>query len=219
MANMRDDLNKQSRLRLYHSQPTGNSYKVRLLLSILRIPYEAVDVDIFDGGNHTPEYRQINPLGKAPALELEDGTILTESNAILVYLATGTTYFSEERLPRAQILRWMFFEQYSHLPYIGVARYQLHLLKKNPPPDSLRLWHERGYLALDIMDRHLAMRQWFVGDSISIADVALYAYTHVAHEGGFELSGYGRIRAWMADIESAPNYIPLDRRPDLVGGP
>jgi glutathione S-transferase len=140
-------------LLLYHSQPTGNSYKVRLLLSILQIPYAAIEVDIFNGGNKTAAYRSINPLGKAPALKLEDGSILTESNAILSYLASGTEYFPSDRLLGARVLQWMFFEQYSHLPYIGMARYYLHLLKQAPPrADDLSTWHLRGNIALEIMD-------------------------------------------------------------------
>ena len=114
---------------LYNSQPTGNSYKVRLLLSLLQMPYAAIEVDIFNGENKTAAYRSINPLGKAPALKLEDGSILTESNAILSYLASETEYFPVDRLLRARVLQWMFFEQYSHLPYIGVARFHLHFVE------------------------------------------------------------------------------------------
>jgi glutathione S-transferase len=204
-------------LTLYHSQPTGNSYKVRLLLSILQIPYTAVEIDIFNGDNQTAAYRRINPLGKAPALKLEDETILTESNAILCYLASGTEYFPSDALLRARVLQWMFFEQRSHVPYIGVARFYLHLLKKSPPhDDDLATWHSLGNLALEIMDRHLADTRWFVAAAFTIADIALYAYTHVAPEGGFDLSKYRGIQQWLERIESRPGYVPLMQTPPLA---
>lgn len=203
-------------LLLYHSQPTGNSYKVRLLLSILQMPYAAIEVDIFNGGNKTAEYLSINPLGKAPALKLEDGSILTESNAILSYLASGTEYFPSDRLLRAEVLQWMFFEQYSHLPYIGVARFQLHLLRRTPRAEDLSMWHSRGNIALEIMDRHLDRYEWFVANSLTIADIALYAYTHVAPEGGFDLSKYSAIGRWFKRIESKTGYISLMQSPPMV---
>lgn len=203
---------------LYHSQPTGNSYKVWLLLALLCIPYAAVDIDIFNGSNRTAAYLGIHPLGKAPALRLDDGTVLTESNAILAYLATGTRYFSEDRLSRARTLQWMFFEQYSHLPYIGVARYWLALLKKQPSETDLRLWLQRGNIALEVMDKHLAKRRWFVDDGMSIADIALYAYTHVAEEGGFDLSPFSGVRAWLERVQRVDGYIPLMQRPPFVQG-
>ena len=193
-------------LTLYHSQPTGNSYKVRLLLAILQIPYTAVEIDIFNGDNRSAAYRRINPLGKAPALRLADDSVLTESNAILSYLASGTEYFPADALLRARILQWMFFEQYSHLPYIGVARFHLHLLKKPPPREGdLAIWHLRGNVALEIMNRHLATTRWLTADAFTIADVALYAYTHVAPEGGFDLSKYRAVQQWLERIESRPN--------------
>jgi glutathione S-transferase len=200
-------------LTLYHSQPTGNSYKIRLLLSILQIPYTAVEIDIFNGDNKSAAYRRINPLGKAPALRLEDESILTESNAILSYLASGTEYFPSDALPRARVLQWMFFEQRSYLPYIGVARFQMHLLKKTPRDDDLVIWNLHGNIALEIMNRHLAKTQWLAVDAFTIADIALYAYTHVAPEGGFDLSKYREIQRWMERIESRPGYIPLMQTP------
>jgi glutathione S-transferase len=187
-------------LTLYQSQPTGNSYKIRLLLSILQIPYTAVEVDIFNGDNKSAAYRRINPLRKAPALRLEDESILTESNAILSYLASGTEYFPSDALLRARVLQWMFFEQRSHLPYIGVARFQLHLLKKPPRDDDVAIWQLGGNIALEIMNRHLAKTQWLAVDGFTIADIALYAYTHVAPEGGFDLSKYREVQQWMERI-------------------
>jgi glutathione S-transferase len=204
---------------LYHSQPTGNSYKVRLLLSILGLRYTAVDVDIFNGANRTPAFLRINPLGKVPALQLQDGTILTESNAILVYLASDTALLPEQKLPRAQVFQWMFFEQYSHLPYIGVARFYVHLLRKPPPrDDDMSNWHRRGSMALGIMNEHLAARRWMVADEFSVADIALYAYTHVAPEGGFDLSSYDAIERWLKRVEELPGYVPLMQRPPGSGG-
>jgi glutathione S-transferase len=204
-------------LTLYHSQPTGNSYKVRLLLSILQIPYTAVEIDIFKGDNKSAAYRRINPLGKAPALRLEDESILTESNAILSYLASGTEYFPADPLVRAKVLQWMFFEQYSHLPYIGVARFYLHLLKKPPPRnDDLANWHLRGNIALEIMNRHLADTRWLAADAFTIADIALYAYTHVAPEGGFDLAKYRAVQQWLERIERRPGYIALTQTPAVT---
>ncbi|HEY7245251.1 MAG TPA: glutathione S-transferase family protein [Xanthobacteraceae bacterium] len=204
-------------LTLYHSQPTGNSYKARLLLSILQIPYTAVEIDIFNGENKSAAYRRINPLGKAPALRLEDDSILTESNAILSYLASGTEYFPSDALLRASVLQWMFFEQYSHLPYIGVPRFILHLLKKPPPrEDDLAIWQLRGNIALEVMNRHLAQARWLAADAFTIADIALYAYTHVAPEGGFDLSRYPAIQQWLERIESRAGYVPLMQTPPIT---
>jgi glutathione S-transferase len=203
-------------LTLYHSQPTGNSYKVRLLLSILQIPYTAVEVDIFNGENKSAAYRRINPLGKAPALRLEDESILTESNAILSYLASGTEYFPSDALLRARVLQWMFFEQRSHVPYIGVARFQMHLLKKTPRYDDLAIWNLHGNIALEIMNQHLAKTQWLAADAFTIADIALYAYTHVAPEGGFDLSKYRAVQQWLQRIESRPGHAPLMQTPPVT---
>jgi glutathione S-transferase len=203
-------------LTLYNSQPTGNSYKVRLLLSILQIPYTAVEVDIFNGGNKSAAYRKIHPLAKAPALRLEDGSILTESNAILTYLAGDTEYLPRDALLRARVLQWMFFEQRHHLPYIAVARFQMHLLKKTPTADELATWNSGGTTALEVMNRHLGQTQWLALDAFTIADVALYAYTHVAPEGGFDLSKYPDIQRWLERVENRPGYVPLLQTPPLV---
>jgi glutathione S-transferase len=203
-------------LTLYHSQPTGNSYKVRLLLSILQIPYTAVEIDIFNGDNKSAAYQRTNPLGKAPALRLEDESILTESNAILSYLASGTEYFPSDALLRARVLQWMFFEQRSHVPYIGVARFQMHLLKKTPRDDDLAIWNFHGNIALEIMNRHLANTQWLAADAFTIADIALYAYTHVAPEGGFDLSKYPGVQQWLKRIERRPGHVPLMQTPPVT---
>ena len=203
-------------LTLYNSQPTGNSYKVRLLLAILRIPYTAVEINIFNGDNKGAAYRRINPLGKAPALRLEDNSILTESNAILSYLATDTEYFPTDRTVRARVLQWMFFEQRSHLPYIAVARFQMHLLKKSPRDEDLATWQLHGNIALEVMDRHLADKRWLVADAFTIADIALYAYTHVAPEGGFDLAKYRAVQKWLERVEKRPGYVPLMQTPPVV---
>lgn len=197
-------------LTLYDNFDSGNGYKVRLLLALLGQPYRWVNLDIDRGETHTPEFLAKNPNGRIPTIELEDGTCLAESDAILWYLADGTRFLPEEKLARAQVLQWMFFEQYSHEPYVAVARSWHHLPamsdeQKRQLPDKMK----RGYAALDVMETHLASRQFFVGETYGLADVALYAYTHVAGEGGFDLSRYPAIGAWMKRVADQPNHIPI----------
>lgn len=197
-------------LRLYDDPISGNGYKVRLLLSHLGVDYEYAAVDVMAGGTRTPEFLALNPNGKIPALRLDDGTILPESNAILVYMADGTRFWPDDRLARAQTLQWMFFEQYSHEPAIAVARYWRHL----PGMDELQRrrlpeLHARGNAALGVMDGHLADRDFFVGDRLGLADIALYAYTHVAEEGGFDLAGYPNVRRWLADVAAQPGHVAI----------
>ena len=195
-------------LRLYDYQLSGNGYKVRLLLRQLGIPFERVEVDIVRGETRTPEFLAINPNGRIPVLELDDGRRLAESNAILFYLAEGTPLLPEERFAREQVLQWMFFEQYSHEPYIAVAR-RLRHMEGRPVPAELV---ERGRQALDVMERHLAGRRFFVGECYTIADIALYAYTHVADEGGFDLADRPVVRAWLARVAAEPGHVPITRR-------
>ena len=192
-------------LTLYDYLPSGNGYKVRLLLSQLGIRFRLVETDILKGETRTPEFRAINPNGRIPVLELEDGRRLAESDAILFYLAEGTPFLPEERFARAAVLQWMFFEQYSHEPYIAVARFWTHYLGKAVDAEKI----ERGYQALDVMERHLGSRRFFVGERYTIADIALYAYTHVAHEGGFDLAGYPKVRAWIARVAAEPGHIQM----------
>ena len=193
---------------LYDYLPSGNGYKVRLLLSQLGVRFRLVEKDIMKGETRTPDFLAINPNGRIPVLELEDGRRLAESDAILFYLAEGTRFLPEERLARAEVLQWMFFEQYSHEPYIAVARFWTHYLGKAVDAEKT----ERGYQALDVMERHLRIRQFFVGERYTIADVALYAYTHVAHEGGFDLVAYPNVRAWLGRVASEPGHVAITRR-------
>ena len=202
-------------MRLYQMQDSGNCYKVRLTAHMLGLPLELVDIDILKGESRSEDFLRRNPNGRVPMVEFEDGRILAESNAIMFYLAEGTPLLPEDRFARAQALQWMFFEQYSHEPYIAVARFW-HSIKpggREEKKDRFPEWHERGYQALAVMERHLSAREWFAGDDCSIADIALYAYTHVAHEGGFDLSPYGAIKGWMARLPAQPNHVPMDWRP------
>lgn len=196
--------------RVYGDYHSGNCYKVKLMLSLLGHAYEWVPVRMASGETRSPEFLKKNPNGKIPVLELEDGTCLWESNAILNFLAEGSPFqFGEARL-RTQVLQWQFFEQYSHEPYIADARYLCHELGL---PESRRAEYEakrtEGYHALDVMEQQLRQTPYLVGDHYSIADVALYAYTHLAEEGGFDLEAYPAIRAWLARIASHPRHVPM----------
>ena len=197
-------------LRLYDFLDSGNGYKVRLLLSWLGMPYERVECDILRGETRTPDFLARNPNGRIPTLELEDGTHLAESNAILFYLAVGSDFLPGERLERARVLQWMFFEQYSHEPNIATSRFWLkHLEIDGQRRAQLEQKHIAGDAALGVMEGHLEGREWFVGDRPTIADIALYAYTHVADEGGFDLDPYPAIRAWLARVAAQPGYVAI----------
>ncbi|MGB3494801.1 MAG: glutathione S-transferase family protein [Elainellaceae cyanobacterium] len=197
-------------LKLYDFLPSGNDYKVRLVLTQLEIPFERVNIDITKGESRTPEFLRKNPNGRVPVLEFEDGRCLAESNAILFYLTEGTEFLPSDRFERAQALQWLFFEQYSHEPYIATSRYIVSILG-NPPEyaESLAEKKEKGYAALKVMEQHLADRPFFVGDRYTIADIGLYAYTHVAHEGQFDLRNFPAIRAWLQRVQSQPRHIPI----------
>ena len=197
-------------LRLYDYLPSGNGYKVRLLLRRLGLPFELVELDVMKGETRTPEFLAMNPNGRIPALGLEDGPVLAESNAILFYLAEGTPFLPSSRLGRAQALQWMFFEQYSHEPFIAMVALHRHLLPPGHPREAeLPRLLERGNAALAVMEGQLASRSFLVGESCSIADLALYAYTHVADEGGFDLSPYPAVRAWLARVAAEPGHVPI----------
>ena len=200
-------------IRLYDYLQSGNGYKVRLLLTQLAVPFERVELDIIKGETRTPEFLHKFPNGRIPAVEIEDGKLLFESNAIIAYLAEGTPFMPVDRFQRAQVLQWLFFEQYSHEPYIASVRYLLiHPEVKDPRRSIIEtLMRPRGYDALGVMEEHLKSREWFVGDRYSIADIALYAYTHVADEGGFDLSNYRAIRPWLERVKSQPRHIPITR--------
>jgi glutathione S-transferase len=198
-------------IRLYDYLPSGNGYKVRLLLTQLGNQFERVELDIIKGQTRTPEFLRKFPNGRIPAVELDDGNLLFESNAIILYVAEGTPFLPADRFHRAQVFQWLFFEQYSHEPYIASVRF---LVMYPEVPDPRRailesLMRPRGYDALGVMEAHLKSRQWFVGDRYTIADIALYAYTHVADEGGFDLAGYPAVRAWLARVKSQPRHIPI----------
>jgi glutathione S-transferase len=196
-------------LRLYDYPDSGNAYKVRLLMAQLGLPFERIEKDILAGETRTPGFLARNPNGRIPLLELEDGTCLAESNAILFYLAEGSPFLPEERLLRAQVLQWMFFEQYSHEPYIAVVRFWLHAGLAEARGDQIPEKRRLGYQALDVMEGHLERRSFFVGEVYTIADIALYAYTHVAPEGGFDLSAYGAVRGWLERVAGQPGHVPI----------
>jgi glutathione S-transferase len=202
-------------LTLYDFLDSGNGYKVRLLLAELGLSFRLVECDILKGETHTPEFLARNPNGRIPTLQLEDGTHIAESGAILWYLAEGTPFAPQTRLERAQTLQWMFFEQYSHEPYIAVARFWRHYLTSLTPLQELDLPErmKKGYAALDVMEGHLGRRAYFVGERYGLADIALYGYTHVAHEGDFDLGGYPGIRAWLARVSAQPRHVPISARP------
>jgi glutathione S-transferase len=197
-------------LRLYDFLASGNGYKVRLLLTQLRIPFERIEVDILSGATRTPEYLAKNANGRIPLLEVSVDERLAESNAILFYLAEGTAFLPKARWQRAKVLEWLFFEQYSHEPNIATPRFWLKYQLLNDER-RVALEHKRklGYAALDVMERHLGRHPFFVAGAYSIADIALYAYTHVAHEGGFDLGPYGAIRAWMDRVRAEPGHIAI----------
>jgi glutathione S-transferase len=196
-------------LRLYDYLESGNGYKVRLLLAQLGLDYERVELDILAGETRTPGHLARNPNGRIPLLELEDGSHLAESNAILWFLADGTPFLPKDRLARARVLQWMFFEQYSHEPYIAVLRFWAHAGQLEEKRSQVPEKRERGEQALAVMEGHLAGRRFFVDDRYSIADIALYAYTHVAEEGGFDLSRYPAVRAWIGRVAAEPEHIRI----------
>ena len=200
------------KLRVYGDMLSGNCYKVKLLLQWLGLEHEWRHVDVMAGETRTPEFARLNPNAKIPVLELADGTRLAESNAILNFLAEGTPFLPSDRLERARVLQWQFFEQYSHEPYIAVARFiNKHL---GLPAERLAEYQAKqvgGHKALAVMESHLQGRAFFVGGGPTIADLSLFAYTHVADEGGFDLAGYPAIREWIARVQSLPGSIPMAR--------
>ena len=196
-------------LRFYDFHESGNGYKVRLLLSHLDIPHERIEMDILKGETRTDEYLALNPNGRIPLLVFEDGRTLAESNAILFYLAQNSAYWPEDSFLRAQVLQWMFFEQYSHEPYIAVVRFWTFSGELGAHEAELPDRRKRGEDALDVMEKHLSQSAFFVGDRYSIADIALYAYTHVAHQGGFDLSGRPKVRAWLARVANQPGNVAI----------
>jgi glutathione S-transferase len=196
---------------LYNSAVSGNCYKVRLLLAQLGLEYETVDVSVVDRSNRKELLGDLNPGLRVPTLVLDDGRPLAESNAILWFFGDGSRFVPDDPYERAQVLQWQFFEQYSHEPNIAVARFWK---SYSGQPEKFERQRERllagGYAALDAMERHLDDRTFFVGDRYSLADISLYAYTHVAHEGDFDLEPYPKVRGWLERVASQPGHVPID---------
>jgi glutathione S-transferase len=194
---------------LYNSQVSGNCYKVRLLLAHLGLEYERREVDVVDRSNRRELLGDLNPALRVPTLVLDDGRPLAESNAILFYFAQGTPYLPEDRYELAQVLQWLFFEQYSHEPNIAVVRFWVAYSGAPPPDPEVEAKRRAGYAALDAMEKHLATRTFLAGERYTIADISLYAYTHVAAEGGFDLERYPAIRAWLERVAAQPGHVPI----------
>jgi glutathione S-transferase len=196
---------------LYDSPVSGNCYKVRLLLAHLGIPYERRAVDVVDRSNRPELLGGLNPALRVPTLVLDDGRPLAESGAILWYFGEGTPFVPDDRYLRAQVLQWMFFEQYDHEPALAVVRFWVaYSGRPDAFADRLEERMQAGYRALAAMERRLDDRDFFVGDAASLADIALYAYTHVAHEGGFELDRYPAVQAWLGRVAALPGHVPID---------
>ncbi|WP_164009641.1 glutathione S-transferase family protein [Pyxidicoccus trucidator] len=195
-------------MRLYDYPPSANGYKVRLLLSWLGRPYELVPVDIFSGESRTEDFlRNKNPDGRIPVLEPEPGRFLAESNAILLYLAQGTPLLPDDAFARAQVNQWLFFEQNSLEPNVGTVRFWHLTGRASRYPEAFRLRVERGHEALAALERHLREREFLVGEHPTVADLALYAYAHVAPEGGFDLERYPTVSAWLERVKARPGHI------------
>ena len=200
-------------LRFYDFLPSGNCYKIRLLLRQLGIPFERVEVNILQGETRTPEFIGKNLNGRVPLLEIKPGKFLSESNAILFYLSEGTQFLPNDSWEKAQVLQWLFFEQYSHEPYIATSRFWISLLAKaDEYRDAIDQKREPGYAALTVMETQLTNHKFFVGERYTIADIGLFAYTHVADEGGFDLTNYPAIQAWLERIKAQPQHISIISR-------
>ena len=194
---------------LYDSRTSGNCYKVRLLLAQLGLACERRELSVVDRSNRPQVLGGLNPALRVPTLVLDDGRSLGESNAILWYLGDGTAFVPQERFERAQVPQWQFFEQYDHEPNIAVARFWLLYRAKEHDPAQLATRQTAGYRALDALEAHLARRKFLVGERYSLADISLYAYTHVAREGGFDLERYPAVRAWLDRVASQPAHITI----------
>lgn len=197
-------------LKLYEYPPSGNCYKIRLLLTQLDIPFDRATIDILKGESRTPEFLLKNPNGRIPVLEIAPGKFLFESNAIMFYSSEGTEFFPDDKLERAQVMQWLFFEQYSHEPFIATSRFWISLLgKAEEYKEALQQKQALGYAALGVMEQHLEKNEFFVGNRYTIADIGLFAYTHVAGEGGFDLSGFPAILKWIDRVQHQPRHISI----------
>jgi len=203
---------------LYSMQRSGNSYKVRLALTQLGVPYRLVEVDILKGESRTPEFLAKNPNGQVPLLEVAPGRYIAESNAILWYVAGGTALAPDDRIDRADALQWMFFEQHSLEPNLGAAYFLLALVKggRDLQQHALEDWLEEGNRALGVMENHLKVHRYFAADRYTVADIALYAYTHLAHDADFDLSPFPYIRAWLDRVAAEPGHVAMDWRPEKI---
>jgi glutathione S-transferase len=200
---------------VYGYSPSGNCHKLRMLLTQLKRPFNWIETDSAHGATRTAEYLAKNPNGKVPMIERDDGRIMTESNAILYWLAEGTPFFQGDSWERAQTMAWMFFEQYSHEPFVAVARFICGWTPLDSPRRAdLPKLRERGYQAFDVMEKHLAQNVWFSGKTYGIADIALFAYTHCAGDGGFDLTRFPAIVDWLARVRATPNFIAMPRYAD-----
>jgi glutathione S-transferase len=203
-------------LTLYQDPRSGNCYKAVLTAAHLGIPLKTVDIDVTEGLTRKPDFLAKNPNGRVPTLEFDDGRHLPESNAIIWYLAEGSPLIPADKFARAQMLQWMFFEQYSHEPYIAVARFWMAFVSKEQLRQKEHLipeWHAKGNAALGVMEGQLKKQDWFVGQAYSLADIALYAYTHCAEEGGFDLKKYPAVSAWLARVAGTRNFVKMGRGP------
>jgi glutathione S-transferase len=199
---------------LYSMQRSGNCYKVRLALAQLRMPYRLVEIDILKGESRTPEFLAMNPSGRVPLLEVAPSRYLPESNAILWYVGRDSDLVPSDPIERAEAMQWMFFEQHSLEPNLGSARFWLTMVKggRELQRHALEDWMEKGYQALGVMEKHLERHRFFVDDRYSIADIALYAYSHCAHESGFDLTAFPAMRAWLKRVAAEPGHVGMDFR-------
>ncbi|MBD2091558.1 glutathione S-transferase family protein [Microcoleus sp. FACHB-1515] len=198
--------------RLYDYYDSGNGYKVRLLLTQLGIPFEYIEKDILKGETRSPDFLAINPNGRIPVLEVEPDLYLAESNAILIYLSEGTKFLPEDKLDRARVMQWLFFEQYSHEPFIATSRFWLRHGFAEQKQQALQEKQALGYAALEVLEKQLKDHSFLVGDRYTIADIALYAYTHVAPQGGFSLNQFPAVQAWCDRVSKQPNYITIEAK-------
>lgn len=200
-------------IKLYGMTGSGNCWKPAAVMQQLGVPFEWVEVNLLEGGSRTPQFLARNPNGKVPLLEVEDGgerRALAESNAMLCYLAEGTHLLPDDRWTRAKVLEWLFFEQYSHEPYVATVRWWVHYLHKQDEwKDKIAEAMKKGYAALGVMDQQLARSPFIAAGQYTIADIALYAYTHVAHQGGYDLQAYPALRAWLRRVEQQPRFVSM----------
>ena len=197
-------------MKIYGDIYSGNCYKLKLICELLALQYDWITVDILRGETRSDSFLALNPNGQIPVCVTDDNAVLTESNAILFYLAQDSAYWPRDKLSQTRVLEWQFFEQYSHEPSIAVARFiKLYQGMPDARLDEYKNKLKSGYRALDIMEAHLAERDFLVGEHCSIADISLFAYTHVAHEGGFDLSAYPSINGWISRIEGLPGYVAM----------